>query len=326
MFFVLNFVFILGKSYDNKIAQAIPPPPPYHASIQDSLTVRNAIQRNEINQITTQIQQSCSTNVFNVTATSNSTLTANISTTSNALYVNSSDSASKQCENNKNGNKQLTTIASEKDQHIQSDSSNGINANIASDKCENRSNNINNNSSNSNSNSNYHDSSSNESHEIQPNDNDNEQQNDSRLKNESFSATVTTATPTTSTTTNVEHLSEKRMKGLKVLSNVQVSPNTILNVSTLNSQMNDSISMNNMIIVGSIPSTSTCSTSQQISTAQIAGRTQSLLKNITEPNRNMKSLKISIEKSNVSHCFLCLKVECIDLILFALYRLHQQVQ
>lgn len=57
----------------------------------------------------------------------------------------------------------------------------------------------------------------------------------------------------------VEKAPEKRTPGLKVLSNVKVSPNTVLNVSSLNSQMNESISMNNMIIIGSSSSSSSTS-------------------------------------------------------------------
>lgn len=94
---------------------------------------------------------------------------------------------------------------------------------------------------------------------------------------------------------------EKRGRGLKVLSNVQVSPNAILNVS-LNTTNSESIPLNNMIIVSSIPSTSTGTTSQQALSSQIA-KSQSLLKNLNETARtpsearNQRYTKANVEVS-----------------------------
>lgn len=92
-------------------------------------------------------------------------------------------------------------------------------------------------------------------------------------------------------------MSEKQTNGLKVLSNVQVSPNTILNVSSINSQISEPISLNNMIIVGSIPSTSAGVTSQHALTSHFA-KPKSLLKSVNDSvrNGNAKILKSSKTK------------------------------
>lgn len=102
---------------------------------------------------------------------------------------------------------------------------------------------------------------------------------------------------------DIENTSEKRSNGLKVISNVQVSPTAILNVS-LNSAVNESNSMNNMIIVRSLPSTSIGSTpsqQQQAQTPQMS-KPQSLLKNLNETRtssetRNSKHTKGNVEVS-----------------------------
>lgn len=72
---------------------------------------------------------------------------------------------------------------------------------------------------------------------------------------------------------------EKKSTGLKVLSNVQVTPNAILNVS-LNSTNNESIPLNNMIIVSSIPSTSNGTTSQVLPKQLF--KSQSILKSLSD--------------------------------------------
>lgn len=247
-----TFRLIPTKSYDGKIPQAIKPPPPYHASIQDSLTVRNAIQRNEINQITTQIQQSCSTNVFNVTtqATSSSTLTANIDTVTadtgtNAAYVQNNESIT----NDKNHNND--------DQNEKVGSTMELQATI--------------------------EQSINDDHEIS----DMSVQPSSVESNEIQSKAVATLEngridSDQNAPNPVENTSDKRTKcGLKVLSNVQVTPNTILNVSSISSQNdNETIPVNNMIIVGSIPSTHT---KQSPSPVLSSKSPQSLLKSSSEP-------------------------------------------
>lgn len=249
-----TFRLIPAKSYDGKIAQVIKPPPPYHASIQDSLTVRNAIQRNEINQITTQIQQSCSTNVFNVTtqATSSSTLTANIDTAAtatdtNAVYVQINESITNdEIYNNDDQNEiesQAIVEHSSSDDHEMSDM--GI------------------------------EPSSFASNEIQS-------KAAASLENGRLDPEPCASNP-------VENTSDKRKKcGLKVLSNVQVSPNTILNVSSISPQNdNETIPVNNMIIVGSIPSMSTAGvsthTKQSPSPLPPVKSPQSLLKSSSEP-------------------------------------------
>lgn len=273
-----TFRLIPAKSYEGKITQAIPPPPPYHASIQDSLTVRNAIQRNEINQITTQIQQSCSTNVFNVTtqatssstSSSSSTLTANINSADIPVYMQKKSIKSN---GNDKSDESTTVTPMETDPHPDDQESNGqSNNNDVSDD---------------------------------PNISSNEKQIDcttTSLSNDMDLENMDSINNANQT----EQTPDKRTKGLKVLSNVQVSPNTILNVS----QVNETIPMNNMIIVGSIPSTSSAgggggsisaTTSQQILSPQSV-KSQSLLKCSSEPYKstNVKSLKVSKGKTDVS--------------------------
>lgn len=116
---------------------------------------------------------------------------------------------------------------------------------------------------------------------------------------------------------DIESISEKRANGLKVISNVQVSPNAILNVS-LNSATatataaaaNETSSLNNMIIVSSLPSTSTGLTTSQQQQSQLTqlAKPQSLLKNLNEARtssdtRNSKHTKanvdVSIEIANI---------------------------
>lgn len=279
-----TFRLIPAKNYDGKITQAIPPPPPYHAS------VRNAIQRNEINQITTQIQQSCSTNVFNVSAsTSSSTLTTNlnaINAESNAVYVN--ENLVKQLENSIDDAR-----PSEQDE---SNAGELITSNEFENECE------------------FNRGVDSDEHEL---DNHNETpsarieiSNDQQKEGEHNDANVSETTSEMSTKTSrnilkeeetvdciagdVDNANEKKTRGLKVLSNVQVSPNAILNVS-LNSTNSETIPLNNMIIVSSIPSTSTGTTTQVVPTQLL--RSQSLLKTLNESRSNPKHTKGDVEVS-----------------------------
>ncbi|XP_031640432.1 uncharacterized protein LOC116352180 isoform X2 [Contarinia nasturtii] len=278
--------------------QAIPPPPPYHAS------VRNAIHRNEINQITTQIQQSCSTNVFNVSASSSSsssTLTTNINA------INASNSSQYE---NQNSTKRLEKIgpnetgASEEDQlngdelansndfendnehidEISSDVDGDENEFISCNETQ---------TERPTKSSEYRKQRSKQQHK----DNSMESGSDSNKETRSFKEETTDAL-----TGDGETINEKRTHGLKVLSNVQVSPNAILNVS-LNSTNKETIPLNNMIIVSSIPSTSTGTTSQVLPTQLI--RSQSLLKTLNESRspsdaKNPKHTKANIEIASTS--------------------------
>lgn len=313
-----TFRLIPAKAYDGKITpQAIPPPPPYHAS------VRNAIHRNEINQITTQIQQSCSRNTFNVSTTSSSsssTVTTNINAANSAVYVD------------QNSMKQSTRIEMDigDSDHMQMgeiitaddfDAQNDVNIPLELENStifsgENR-------------------KSPGRSVTISapPQKQAAEQVKDKNVENlsaDTSTATTspattrtTTTTTTTAATTSDKELrnsvkqevtdsstmdtentsSEKRANGLKVISNVQVSPNAILNVS-LNSTASETNSLNNMIIVSSLPSTSTgitTSQQQQASLPQLS-KPQSLLKNVNESRtssetRNSKQTKGSVEVS-----------------------------
>lgn len=281
--------------------QAIPPPPPYHAS------VRNAIHRNEINQITTQIQQSCSTNVFNVSASSSnssssssssSTLTTNINASSSSLYLNqnsinrldkigSSETVANE-ENHLNGDDLVNSNDFENDNENIDEISSEI------DGDENEFVNNNDTSNEKTTKSNEHRKPRTKHQQQQDKDNaitsgsDNNKET-CNFKEENVDTSIGDAEP----------VSGKRTRGLKVLSNVQVSPNAILNVS-LNSTNNETIPLNNMIIVSSLPSTSTGTTSQVLPTQLL--RTQSLLKTLNESRspsetKNPKHTKANTEVS-----------------------------
>lgn len=103
-----------------------------------------------------------------------------------------------------------------------------------------------------------------------------------------------------SSVSGVETVGEKRTKGLKVLSNVQVSPNAILNVS-LNATNSDTIPLNNMIIVGSIPSTSASVTASPTVIPTNLVRSQSLLKSLQESRssdpKTPKHTKVNVDVS-----------------------------
>lgn len=325
-----TFRLIPAKSYDGKITQAIPPPPSYHAS------VRNAIHRNEINQITTQIQQSCSTNLFNVSASSSSTVTTNINAInasgSSAVYVNP------------NPMKQLAANETDTIEPMNQIHTDEIST---ADEYEN----LNDNSSNTS-------TSTNNSSRVDLDNNELDRGNDTsngklakfnehttqRFESYKDATTVATVandlTPCESTstsnemrrsfkqelvdtqsTTDTENANDKRARGLKVLSNVQVSPNAILNVSTISTN-NETIPLNNMIIVSSIPSTSTGTTSQALSLASPSASTltsttstssssslsstqltklQSLLK-MTSDTRKTKHTRVNVEVSVIFDC------------------------
>lgn len=296
-----TFRLIPAKSYDGKIAQAIPPPPPYHAS------VRNAIHRNEINQITTQIQQSCSTNVFNVSASSSSTLTTNINAinaSSSAVYVNRNSmkrlekTGISDVEPNEQDQSNVDELATSNEFENDGETSSRGDGDDNDNELENN----------------------NETPTIEPTDKANEQQiqrpkqhnttgeamndvtkKDSRFKDKSVidsGAATAGAVSSASVTADDENANEKRTRGLKVLSNVQVSPNAILNVS-LNSTNAETIPLNNMIFVSSVPSTSTGTTSQAVPTQLL--RSQSLLKSLNELSHsalNAKYTKGNVEVSN----------------------------
>lgn len=282
-----TFRLIPAKSYDGKISQAIPPPPPYHAS------VRNAIHRNEINQITTQIQQSCSTNVFNVSASSSSTLTTNINAlnaSSSAVYVN------------RNPMKRLDKGVSDTENNEQEQSN--VDESAACNQFENDGET----SSRGDRDGNQPETND-ETAAIDRTDKSNEQPNQQSIQrpkqpksaSESIndatnrdlripeaSADAEIATTSTAPAVDGDSVGEKKTRGLKVLSNVQVSPNAILNVS-LNTTNSETIPLNNMIIVSSIPSTSTGTTSPVVPTQLL--RSQSLLKSLNELSRSALDAK-----------------------------------
>lgn len=328
-----TFRLIPAKSYDGKIAQAIPPPPPYHAS------VRNAIHRNEINQITTQIQQSCSTNVFNVSASSSSTLTTNINAlnaSSSAVYVN------------RNPMKRLDKSVSdiEPNEHEQSN----VDESAASNQFENDGDT----SSRGDRDGNELETNDETMATIDRNDKSNEQSPIQRSKQQKraselindltnrelqftgASANADTATTLTAAAVDGENVVEKKTRGLKVLSNVQVSPNAILNVS-LNTTNSETIPLNNMIIVSSIPSTSTSTgTTSSVIPTQLL-RSQSLLKSLNELSRsaldakNPKHTKGNVEVGikliiNAIFTELLALISALIVFIFVIQRFLQQMQ
>lgn len=292
-----TFRLIPAKTYDGKITQAIPPPPPYHAS------VRNALRRNEINQITTQIQQSCSTNVFNVSASSSSTLTTNINAlnaSNSAMYVN-----------------QNATKSAEPTEFNQTDSddfeaNNNMNSETVSES-------INPDDCDENELVNQSEASSERAvsgiSKQRPKQNGstatdiNHKEQRNSFKEENSGAVVANADVDVDTEAEASNANSHKTRGLKVLSNVQVSPNAILNVS-LNSSNIEPIPLNNMIIVSSIPSTSTGTTS--LATSTQVNRPQSLLKCLNDTRtastsstsseyRNSKHTKVNVDVSIFFH-------------------------
>lgn len=287
-----TFRLIPAKNYDGKISQAIPPPPPYHAS------VRNAIHRNEINQITTQIQQSCSTNVFNVSASaSSSTLTTNINAinaSSSAMYVNRS--AVKRLDKNTGETAPSDEDHTNTDELITSNEFDFDGETISRVDID----------------ENEHDNNIETSSRIELS---NEQQKQLPKQQKESNACESINDISNKESRNnlkeetidygsgdTDNTNEKKGRGLKVLSNVQVSPNAILNVS-LHSTNTDTIPINNMIIVSSIPSTSTgttgTTTASQVVPTQLL-RSQSLLKSLNDSRsltdtRNPKQTKGNVE-------------------------------
>lgn len=316
-----TFRLIPAKAYDGKITQAIPPPPPYHAS------VRNAIHRNEINQITTQIQQSCSRNMINVSTTSSSTVTTNI----NAINAsNSSDFADQssikqstqtEMDVSDSDNMQMGEIITADDFDMQNDVSDQLELESSSifDDDDGRSATLN--------------TAQNKQGSKQVNDKHGEcstadtstatATTSPATTTKTTAATATTTSPTTSakelrnsvkqeitdaSAMDIDSISEKRANGLKVISNVQVSPNAILNVS-LNSTTstapsaaatNETNSLNNMIIVSSLPSTSTGLTTSQQQQSQLPqlSKPQSLLKNLNESRTTSETRNSKHTKGN----------------------------
>lgn len=275
-----TFRLIPAKGYDGKITQAIPPPPPYHASIQDSLTMRNALQRNESNQLTTPGQStntSSSSTVASATAATSNNNAANTGAAENMLFDTSV--SAKSVDNSKTGNHDTLLNA---EMHAETEFANANEPVVSDKRC--------NVQSSAESADNERTDTSSHQHEMNADDSDGDICSSKRhFKEEN----------TDSTSTDADQSPEKRTSGLKVLSNVQVSPNTILNVSSLNSQMSEPIALNNMIIVGSIPSTSSGVNSQHSLASQFV-KPKSLLRSVNDSIRNGKILKNSKAKIDVS--------------------------
>lgn len=280
-----TFRLIPAKTYDGKITQAIPPPPPYHAS------VRNALRRNEINQITTQIQQSCSTNVFNVSASSSSTLTTNINAlnaSNSAMYVN------------QNATKSADPTQFNQTESDDFEANNNMNSETVSES-------INPDDCDENELVNQSEASSERAvsgiSKQRPKQNGstatdiNHKEQRNSFKEENSDAVVANADVDVDTEAEPPNANSHKTRGLKVLSNVQVSPNAILNVS-LNSTNIEPIPLNNMIIVSSIPSTSTGTTS--LATSTQVNRPQSLLKCLND-TRTASTSSTSSEYRNSKH-------------------------
>lgn len=95
--------------------------------------------------------------------------------------------------------------------------------------------------------------------------------------------------------TNSDRPAERLKFGLKVLSNVKIPPNTVLNVSTLNTQFSEAISSKNMIIIGSSSSSSSNSSSGAI----VNGKSKTELTQ-TERKRTNSTKKIDESRNESS--------------------------
>lgn len=253
--------------------QSIPPPPPYHAS------VRSAIHRNEINQITTQIQQSCSTNVFNAPASSSSTLITNI---------NAIDASSSAVHVDEDSDKRLeeSTTDTETYEQEKSNADEIATSNDFDKETEHE-----------------HEHALEHESETSPRSegDDKELENGNETPSEGAGRSceslkqrpnaiidITTNDPAIdiankqsrnfkeetadSRSVDAGNASDRKKNGLKVLSNVQVSPNAILNMS-MKTTISETIPLNSMIIVSSIPSTSTGTTSQALPIQLVSSKT-----------------------------------------------------
>lgn len=332
-----TFRLIPAKAYDGKITQAkIPPPPPYHAS------VRNAVHRNEINHIT-QIQQSCSTNVFTSSSVTTNINAVNASTS--AVFVDQNSMKQPTDTNTRN------VISATEPEQLQ------IGEIITADEFDFQ--NEVSGQSGLKSSANGFGTDNGKLHMRSVTTNASQKQKTKNRSNAEPIAETTTATVAPSSTTKetksvatttapgkelrnsvkqevsdstameVESVSEKRAYGLKVLSNVQVSPNAILNVS-VNKKANEANSSNNMIIVSSLPSTSTGTTTSQHQQTLLPQLTkpQSLLKNLNESRtlsdtRNTKNTKGNTEVSITNIIIsLAIKISKNDICLFTLIEFY----
>lgn len=229
-----------------KTSQNIPPPPPYDASVLESFTHRLAYQRNQ--STTTPVvtppenssvsNQGCNEN-GRVSAEQESSLvrnrssdgTVNLLSTQYHLQKGDSNKSQTDSECNENAHSELSQNMISKSNHL-----NETNVECEQDESESITNP--------------------EDYSLENVDNDESLSvihlNNSHIKQEKILGQPSK---------NSEKTSERRKFGLKVLSNVKVPPNTVLNVSTLNSQFSEAINSKNMIIIGSSSSSSSSNSS-----------------------------------------------------------------
>lgn len=100
---------------------------------------------------------------------------------------------------------------------------------------------------------------------------------------------------------------EKRTAGLQVISNVKVTPNTVLNISSLNSHIGDTVSMKDVIIIGAastsnsslqklVPMASTSRTSPQV---HPSNNNESNLTDKNEAKNLVEVSRHSVRKTNI---------------------------
>lgn len=126
----------------------------------------------------------------------------------------------------------------------------------------------------------------------------NTHQETTTAQNASSSVAPEKSTEETEININSEKNLEKRTAGLHVLSNVKVTPNTVLNISSLNSHIGDTISMKDVFIIGAA-STSNSSSHKLVSKAS-ASRTTSHVQQCTTNLSNGTDKKASKNSMEVS--------------------------
>lgn len=91
---------------------------------------------------------------------------------------------------------------------------------------------------------------------------------------------------------------EKRTAGLQVISNVKVTPNTVLNMTSLNSQIGDTVSMKDVFIIGAASTSST--SSQKLVSMASTSRAASQIQPCTHNKSNASNITGSKNLLDVS--------------------------
>lgn len=95
----------------------------------------------------------------------------------------------------------------------------------------------------------------------------------------------------------VEKSVEKRTAGLQVISNVKVTPNTVLNISSLNSHIGDTVSMKDIFIIGA--ASSSASSSRKLVSKASTSRASSQKHLFTSSNINNSEIYAKTGSTNL---------------------------